>query len=123
MPISSTHCLPFQTAAGMSSRFSISSCHCQIRGFGARTSTGLLPASAINSAAIASCKVSPSPDLVGQHEAGAVGSQVGIEGQLDEVFLVLPESDFLAEYGRFDDRSGGVRLFPPTVDAVEDFTA
>ena len=56
-------------------------------------------------------------DLVGEDETRAVWPAVGIEGELHEVLLVLPQPDLLAVHRRFDDRRRWIRIPSPMLDA------
>ena len=58
-------------------------------------------------------------DLVGEYEARAMRPAVGVEGELDEVLLVLPEADLPPVDGRLDDRRCSLRRVAPVVHGAD----
>ena len=67
----------------------------------------------------------PEPDLIGQHEARAMRAAMRVEGELDEVLLVLPQPDLLAVDRRLHDDGRGVRVrcVPPAGDVPDQLAA
>ncbi len=65
----------------------------------------------------------PEPHLIGQHQPGAVGTTVGVEGLLHEGLLVRPQPVLLAVDGRLDDGRGRLGVLPPGLHASDDLAA
>jgi hypothetical protein len=62
----------------------------------------------------------PEPHHVGEHKAGPLRALVGLEGPLDEVFLVLPEAKPFPKDRQFDRGGRGIGVVSPVLHRPND---